>query len=411
MSSLYKKFLAFVVSIGPGLFLVGYNIGTGSITTMASAGAAHGMSLTWAVFLSCLFTFILIVVFGRFTLVTGQTALKSFRDHFGKGITVFVMLSLIVSELISSIGVMAVMVQCVQEWSRPLTSSGNGINTILLAALFAGTLIALLFNGRYSLIEKLLSLFVAVMGLSFVITMFMVIPDTTSVIKGLIPEIPGGANSAVLIAGMLGTTMGGVLYVVRSITVKEKKWDISNLKLERKDALISSALMFLLSIAVMACAAGTLYPKGLRVENAIDMIVLLQPLAGRFAISLFVTGIVCAGLSSLFPHYMLVPLLLSDYNDEKLSFQTPRNRVIMACYASVGLFVPIFGGRPVLVLIVSQALTLVVTPLVLILMLILQNKKEIMGKYRASPGMNIVMTVVIAFTIYMTVIGVQGMLS
>lgn len=409
MKKIYKKFLLFIVSIGPGLFLVGYNIGTGSVTTMASAGAAHGMSLTWAVLISCFFTFILIVVFGRFTLVTGQTSLRSFRLNFGKGIAVFVLLSLIISEMISSIGVMAVMVQAVQEWSKPLTSSGHGVNTILLAALFAGTMITLLFNGRYSFIEKILALFVGIMGLSFVITMFMVIPDPSSVIKGLIPRIPSQPNAGVLVAGMLGTTMGGVIYVVRSITVKEKNWNISHLKLERKDAFVSSMLMFLLSIAVMACAAGTMFPKGLHVENAIDMIKLLQPLAGRFAISLFVTGIVCAGLSSLFPHYMLVPLLLSDYQDQKLNFHTPRNRIIMVFYASLGLIVPIFGGRPVFILIVSQALTLVATPVLLILMLILQNRKKIMGEHKASATLNITMSVIILFTIVMAVIGVVGM--
>ena len=408
MKNIYKKFLIFLASIGPGLFLVGYNIGTGSITTMASAGADHGMELTWAVLISCIFTFILIVVFGRYTLITGQTALQSFKNHLGKSITVFVMLSLIISEMISSIGVMAVMVQSVQEWSRPLTSSGNGISTVILAAVFAGTMIAVLFNGRYNLLEKILSLFVAVMGLCFVVTMFMVIPDASAVIKGLIPGIPGSPNSGILVAGMLGTTMGGVLYIVRSITVKEKQWTLSNLKLERKDAFISSLLMFILSIAVMACAAGTLYPRGIHINNAIDMIKLLQPLAGRFAISLFVTGIVCAGLSSLFPHYMLVPLLLSDYNDEKLDFSTTRNRIIMVFYASLGLIVPVFGGRPVFVLIVSQALTLVVTPVLLILMLMLQNKKSLMGKYKASWSMNLVLSVIIVFTITMTVIGVKG---
>jgi manganese transport protein len=407
----YKRLTLFLASIGPGLFLVGYNIGTGSVTTMASAGAAHGMSLTWAVFVSCVCTFVLIVVFGRFTLVTGQKSLHAFRLHFGPAITIFVMLSLIVSELISSMGVMAVMVQSVQEWSRPLTSSGQGFSTILLAAFFAAAIIASLFNGRYSMTEKILAFFVAIMGLSFVLTMFMVIPDISSVLKGLVPSIPAEPNAGVLVAGMLGTTMGGVLYVVRSITIKEKKWDITYFKHERNDAFISSTLMFLLSIAVMACAAGTLFPRGLRVENAIDMIKLLEPLAGRFAISLFVTGILAAGLSSLFPHYMLVPLLLSDYQDRLLNFRTPANRSIMVAYAACGLFVPVFGGRPVLFLIVSQALTLVVTPVLLVLMLILQNKKEVMGTHRASTSLNIILSAIILFTMYMSAVGVRGMLS
>jgi manganese transport protein len=406
--SILKTASAFLVSIGPGLFLVGYNIGTGSITTMASAGAAYGMALTWAILLSCIFTFVLLVSFGKYTVVTGRTVLQSFKEKFGKSSAVFVLITLIFTEMISSVGVMAVVVQSVQEWSRPITETGEGFNTIFLAALFGTILVTFLFMGRYSFIEKILTLFVALMGISFLLTAFMVIPDTGTVISGLIPRIPEEANAGLLIAGMVGTTMGGILYVTRSVTVKQKDWKIKDLKLEKRDALFSSLLMFVLSIAVLAAAAGTLHPLGIRVENAIDMIKTLEPLAGRFAISIFVAGIVCAGLSSLFPHYMLVPLLLSDYLGEKLDLKKSRNRAIIIFYAALGLVVPVFGGRPVFIMIISQAFALIVTPLVLILMLILLNKSDLMGKYKASPVLNIIMVIITLFTIFMAVVGIIG---
>ncbi len=409
MKNIYKKILLFIVSIGPGLFLVGYNIGTGSVTTMASAGAAYGMTLTWTVLLSCVFTFVLIISFSRYTLVTGKTALFSYKEQFGMIPAVFVLVIIVFSEMVSSIGLMAVICQSVQEWSRPLTSSGEGFNTIILAAFFAVITLALLFMGRYTFVEKILAVFVMLMGLSFILTNFMVIPDAGAVIKGLIPTIPNEANASVLIAGMVGTTMGGVLYVVRSIIIKEKGWTIKDLKLEKKDAIISSSLMFILSIAVMFAAAGTLFPLGLKVDNAIDMIKTLQPLAGRFAISIFVVGIVCAGLSSLFPHYMLVPLLLSDLLNEKLDMSKSRNKVIMIFYASVGMIVPIFGGRPVLIMIMSQTVTLIITPLVLLFMFILMNKKDLMGEYKPSLLLNFVFIIITLFTVYLSVIGAVGL--
>lgn len=46
MKNIIKKIALFWATIAPGIFLVGYNIGTGSITTMASAGASYGMTLT-----------------------------------------------------------------------------------------------------------------------------------------------------------------------------------------------------------------------------------------------------------------------------------------------------------------------------------------------------------------------------
>jgi len=409
--SWYKKIILFLSAVGPGLFLVGYNIGTGSVTSMASAGANYGMSLSWAVLVSCIFTYILIVTFGQYTLVTGKSALQSFKENIGNGWALAVLWTLIISEMISSVGVMAILTEVINEWSKPLTASGEGFNTIIVAALLAGFMVMLLFNGKYSIIEKILVLFVTMMGISFVLTSFMVISDPVEVMKGLIPNIPNEAGAGLIVAGMIGTTMGGVLYVVRSITVKEKKWDISHLKMEKQDALVSAGLMFVLSAAIIAAAAGTLYPKGLQVDNAIDMVKLLEPIAGRFAVSIFVAGIVAAGLSSLFPHYMLVPLLLADYRNKELELSTTQNRLIVVFYATLGLFVPIFGGRPVMVMITSQALGIVATPLILILMWFLVNRKKDMGEHTASMTKNIVLGVIVLFTVYMAIIGIIGIIN
>ncbi len=409
--NLFKKFILFVSAVGPGLFLVGYNIGTGSVTTMASAGANYGMGLSWAVLISCLFSYILIVTFGQYTLVTGKTALQSFKFNFGSSISQVVLWSLIISEMISSIGVMAIVSEVIHEYSKFFSEDGEGLSTVLIT-LVAGTLIvALLFNSKYSVIEKILIVFVTIMGLSFVLTAILVIEDPTEVIMGMIPNIPNEANAGLIVAGMIGTTMGGVLYVIRSTTVKEKKWNISHLRNEKRDAFISVLLMFLLSLAIMAAAAGTLHPLGLKVNNAIDMVKLLEPLAGKFAITIFVGGLVAAGISSLFPHYVLVPMLLSDYQNKPLDLTQSKNRLIIIFYALLGLVVPVFGGRPVVVMIASQALALLATPLILLLMWVQINRKSDLGEYRAGLGKNIMIGLITLFTIYICVIGFLGFLK
>ncbi|MGA7305887.1 MAG: divalent metal cation transporter, partial [Rhodothermales bacterium] len=266
----------------------------------------------------------------------------------------------------------------------------------------------LILNGRYSFFEKILAVFVGLMGLSFLATMFMVIPDVSEVIAGMVPSIPKQANTALLIAGMVWTTMGGVLYVVRSILVKEKGWGRDDLRRERNDAFVSVAVMFLLSIAIMASAAGTLHPRGLHIESAIDMVRLLEPLAGRFAISVFVAGIVAAGLSSLFPIILLGPWLLADYNGTERDLKSTPSRIFMLGVVLLGLIVPIFGGRPVLVMIVSQALLTVATPLIILLMLILQNRESALGDDRASTLMNVAMVVIFLFSLVMAGFGLVG---
>ncbi len=406
-----KKIFAFLASISPGLFLIGYNIGTGSITTMASAGASYGMEMMLPVLLSCIFTYFLIIVFGQYTIITGQTVLQSYRKHFGLGIAFFVLLSLLVSEWVSCMGVMGIVVQVIQEWSRPLTESGNGFSPLVLAIIFGAIIYWIFWQGKHQFFERVLAVAVAIMGLCFLLTMFMVIPEPEEVLRGLVPKIPDSTNGLLLLAGMVGTTMGGILYVVRSILVQEKGWTIKDLVLEKRDAAISAGMMFLLSIAIMASAAGTLHAQGLTIDNAIDMVTLLEPLAGRFAVSIFVTGIVCAGLSSLFPIVLLAPWLIADFQSKPRNLRSTSSRLWVLFGVLLGLVVPVFGGRPVFVMIVSQAAASIVTPLILLLMMILINKHAIMGDYVAKPVRNSLMILILIFTIIMAGAGVAGIFN
>ena len=185
-----KKISLFLVSIAPGIFLIGYNIGTGSVTTAASTGASYGMTLVWPLLLSCVFTYILIVFFGRFTAVTGKTALISFRKHFGFPVAAFVLISVVFSEWVAFMGVMGVVTESVKEWSRPLTASGEGIDMLWSTIAFGGLIYFLFWRGRQRFFESVLMIFVGLMGLSFVLTMLMVIPDPWDVIRAHDPASP-----------------------------------------------------------------------------------------------------------------------------------------------------------------------------------------------------------------------------
>jgi Mn2+/Fe2+ NRAMP family transporter len=158
----------------------------------------------------------------------------------------------------------------------------------------------------------------------------------------------------------------------------------------------------------MAAAAGTLHPMGMRVDNAIDMVKLMEPLAGRFAISVFVGGIVAAGLSSLFPIVLLAPWLFADFNNKPRNMRSTSSRLLVLFGVLLGLVVPIFGGRPVMVMIMSQAMAAIVTPLVLGLMLWIYNRKDIMGDFTLSRMANVGMALILLFTVGMAVAGMIG---
>ncbi len=408
-SLLKKKGAAIISSIGPGIFIMGYIIGTGSVTTMVSSGAKYGMSLTWALLMSCFFTYVAIVAISKCTIVTGKTLLFNFKIHFGRWTALFIIFALMMTTMPSIMGVMGIVSDVISEWSRLLTSDGTAISSIYPAIFFSLILYYIFWNGGHNFFLKSLAVLVALMGICFVASMFIVIPEPSEIIKGLVPKIPAGGNAHLIVAGLVGTTMASVVLVSRSIVVQERGWSVNELKAENKDAVISLTLTFIVSAAIMASAAGTMFPKGIEVGRAIDMVQSLEPIAGRFAVSVFVIGIICAGLSSLFPNYILLPWLICDYMNIPRDMSRNVFRGVALLMILNGLVIPIFGGKPVLIMIASQAVSPVVMPLIILFLIILLNDKKIVGEYKNGLLMNIVLAVTLIFSLFMCYSAIIGL--
>lgn len=170
--SLKKKIVLGLSAVGPGLFLIGYNIGTGSVTTMAKSGAEYGMTLFWALLLSCIFTYILMVAYGKLTLVSGKTALFNIKSRIKGGtfLAIYIIIALIIGELLALIGVMGIVADLVQEGIRLASGSTNlVVNKTIIILIFTILLYFLLWFGRYQNFEKVLTVFVILMGLCFVV--------------------------------------------------------------------------------------------------------------------------------------------------------------------------------------------------------------------------------------------------
>ncbi len=403
-----NRFKNFLLSILPGLFIVGYVVGTGSVTSMVVAGARYGMSFTWALFLSCFFTFILLIAISRITIVTGRTIMFNIKQHIGWFASVFIIIGLMVTVISSIMGVMAVVAQVIQEWTRPMTSGQTGLSPLITSIIFLSFLLFLFWTGKHGLFIRFVSLMVGVMGLAFILTNFMIIHDPAAMFQGLIPHIPSTGKPHLIIAGMVGTTMAAVVLVSRSVIIAEKGWTVNELHVERRDAIISASVLFLVSAAIMASAAGTLYPRGITVENAIDMVSTLEPLAGRFAIAVFVTGIIAAGLSSIFPNMLLLPWLICDYKGIERDLTKKIFRVVVVIVTLSGLIIPVFGGQPIIIMIASQAFSPLMMPLLIIFLMIIMNKKKVMGKHVNGIWLNAGLIVTLFFAVFMFFIAFEG---
>ena len=408
--SAIQRLIRFAASIAPGIFMIGYVIGTGSVTTMASAGASYGMSLTWTLVFASLFTHIMVVAMSRLTILTGETTLFTFRTHFGRPVTIFIIGSLMITQLASIIGVMAIVSDVMREWTA-LVTGGDGVPQIVWAVGFTLLLLGLYWRGRHQFFLKVLALLVCLMGIAFFLTASLVVPDPATMIEGLVPRILRVGNPALLIAGMVGTTMAGVVLITRSVLVQEKGWTTKDFREVNRDSGVSMTLLFFINAAIMACAAGTLHLKGMEIEKAIDMVRTIEPLAGAAAAALFVFGILAAGLSSLFPNYLLGPWLISDFLGIRRDMSRAAFRVLVVVTSLFGFIVPIFGGSPVQIMIASQALSPLVMPLLALFVWILINKQSVAREHKPSALLNFGMAITVAFSFYMLYLAAIGFLS
>ncbi len=395
-----KKLLAVLSLVGPGLFLIGYNIGTGSVTTMAKTGAEHGMILFWALVLSCIFTYVLMVAYGKVTLVSGQTALFNFRKEFRGGwiLSLYIIIALIIGELLALMGVMGIVADLVQEGIR-LASGGVMIRRFWIILFFSALLYLFLWFGRYLVFEKALTTLVILMGLSFVVVFFLVKPSLSVIVQGLIPGIPRTPGAMGLVAAIAGTTCSAAVFIMRSTVVAEKGWTVNDLSNEKRDALVSSSMMLLLSGIIMAVAAGTLHVMGLKLDETVEMIQLFAPLGGEAAAFLLIIGITGAGLSTIFPIVLIAPWLIADYRGTPRNIHSPLSRVLILAAMLVAFGSVFLDQRPPLLMIFSQAFQACILPAVAIPIFILINREKVMKSYKAGWGMNLAIMAVILFSL------------
>ncbi len=399
-NKIIKNILLALSAIGPGLFLIGYNIGTGSVTTMAKVGAEHGMSLTWVLVLSCIFTYVLMVAYGKTTLVTGHTALFNIKNNFkyGRILAIYIIIALVIGEILALIGIFGIIADLLQEGSR-LILGGAGFSTFSITFVLVVALYMLLWQGHYQTFEKVLIFLVILMGLSFTVVFFMVKPSFYAIGVGLLPSLPDKPGSLQLIAAIAGTTCSAAVFIMRSTVVAEKGWTIKHLKNEKTDAAVSASMMFFLSVIIMAVSAGTLHVMKLNLNNTIEMISLFQPIGGKIAAFILILGIVGAGISTVFPIVLIAPWLISDYTGKERNIKSPMYRILGLIGILFGFGMQFIDTTPPLLMVFSQAFQALILPAVAIPIMILINNKKLMQEHVAGLKMNISLIAVILFSL------------
>ena len=169
-TSIFKKIIALILGFGPGIFAIGYTIGTGSVTSMIVAGSTYGMQLTWVLLLSCIFSGVLMFAYGNYALISGETALYGFKKHIkgGKILAILIIVGITFGQWNSLMGILGISANMLFEI---FAMNFNGLTAykyetvLIIAILILVIFYSLLLVGKYTFFEKILVIFVTFMGL------------------------------------------------------------------------------------------------------------------------------------------------------------------------------------------------------------------------------------------------------
>jgi len=187
--------------IGPGLVTACVVIGPGSILTSSNLGAKDGYSMIWVVLVSVIFMLVYTSLGARLGTVTTESTCTLLAQMVGRPLTILIGCGVFFISAAYQFGNNLGVHSALENY----TDFKYGIvifNAISIAFLFG-------FKNLYKLVERLMSVFVAVMLASFAINLFFAKPDLTEMAQGVIPGSgEGGLKSItdISLLGLIGTT-------------------------------------------------------------------------------------------------------------------------------------------------------------------------------------------------------------
>ncbi|PTJ68814.1 Nramp family divalent metal transporter [Mammaliicoccus sciuri] len=387
---------------GPGMIITASFVGPGTVTTMTQGGAGFGYSLLWAVVFSIIATIALQEMVARLALVTNEGLGEAIRDIFNhkllKLITVW-------------FSMIAVAVGCAAYISGDLLGTSLGASYLLgipenyIAPVIGIVILLIGLSGSYGLIEKVMTVLVLIMGVIFITTVIVIQPDFGAVLKGaFIPSIPNG--SLLTIIALIGTTVVPYNFFIHASSIHERFNGIKDLRIVRIDTIVAIGLGGLISAAILI-TAGTLI-HGKEVTSLVELSEPLKPVLGDFAPIFMSVGLFSAGLSSAIASPMGAAATISSCLRWKGGVKSKKYRLVFAIVIFIGIITSSLGFEPLEVLLIAQALNGIILPLIAILIFVILNKKNMMGKFANGIVLNIIGIFVV---LVVTFLGVYSLID
>jgi Mn2+/Fe2+ NRAMP family transporter len=404
MRMLRRRLLLLLAVIGPGLITSNVDNDAGGISVYTQAGAHYGYALLWSLIPMTIALYVTEEMCARMGVVTGKGLSDLIREEFGFRPTFFVMITGFFVDLANVVAEFAGVAAAMQIFHV------NKYIAVPIAALLVWILVI---RGTYRQVEVIF-LFACILYLSYLFSAVLAKPDWLIAAKHtVIPNLQMNSGYLIMLTGLVGTTIAPWQFFYLQAGFVEKKVGPRQYPQARADVFIGSVSCMVIVFFIIVCTAATLYVSGQRdINDAAQAAKALIPLAGKWAGALFAFGLLNASLFAA----SILPLSTAHVICEGLGFEAgldhkfreaPIFYWLYTILIVVGAGVVLLPNAPLWkILIFSQVGNGIWLPVVVIFILLLVNRRDLMGEYVNTLTFNIVAWVtaiaMIALTLVLT---------
>jgi NRAMP (natural resistance-associated macrophage protein)-like metal ion transporter len=399
------RILLFFAVVGPGFITANVDNDAGGILTYSQAGAQYGHLLLWTMIPITLALIVVQEMCARMGAVTGKGLSDLVREEYGLRITFFMMIGI----LIVNFG------NVVTEFIGIASSLELfGLSRYYTVPICAVIVWMIVVYGQYKSVEKIF-LAASFFYVTYILAAFPAHPAWKDAAKATFtpPALHAFGNQAYLfmVIGVIGTTIAPWMQFYLQSSIVEKGVTKRGYKASRLDVIVGCIFTDVVAWFIIVACAATLWVHGFRnIKVAADAAAALKPLAGDYAYILFAVGLFNASLFAA----SILPLSTAYTVCEGLGFESGVGRkfseapffywlytLLIAAGGAIVLLIP--QDRAIKIAVESQVLNGIVLPFVLIFMLLLINKKELMGEYVNTRLFNVIAWATTVIMIVLTV--------
>src|ERR1700726_3246709 len=372
----------FLAVVGPGIITANVDNDAGGILTYSQAGAQYGLLLLWTMIPITLALIVVQEMSARMGAVTGKGLSDLIREEFGFRITFLMMLGILITNFGNVVTEFIGIATSLELFGLPR------LYTVPVCCVIVWLIVV---KGQYKSVEKVF-LAASFFYVTYILAGVLAHPLWKDAIVATFkpPAVKAFRDQAYLymVIGVVGTTIAPWMQFYLQSSIVEKGVTRRGLQASRWDVIVGCIFTDVVAWFIIVACAATLYVHGFRdIKYAADAAQALKPLAGQYAYILFAVGLFNASLfaASILPlstAYTVCEGLGFESGVDKRFSEAPFFYWLYTFLIVAGATVLLIPGLPLVkIAVLSQVVNGVVLPFVLVFMLLLINKKELMGEY------------------------------